>query len=73
MPKKKRESEEVGEFRPISVLNAYVKIISKVLANRLKNILGVLIGDHESGFLRDRSPIDSICDCSRNYLILQKK
>ena len=31
--KKKGEAKKVGDFRPISVLNASVKIISKVLVN----------------------------------------
>jgi len=33
--KKKREIKGVGDFRPVSVLNASINILSKVLANHL--------------------------------------
>ena len=55
---KKSESKEVREFRPISVLNASVKIISMVLANRLKDILGDLIDNYQIGFLKSRNTLD---------------
>ena len=57
---KKGETKEVRDFRPSRVLNASVKIISKVLANILRDVLGDFIDDHQSGLLKGRSIVDSI-------------
>ena len=40
---KKEDPEELKNWRPISLLTADYKIIAKVLANRLKNVMGSLI------------------------------
>ena len=42
------------------MLNASVKIIAKVLANRLREVLGDIIKDHQTGLLKSRSILDSI-------------
>ena len=57
---KKGWGKKVGNFRPISMLNASGNITCKVLANRLREILGVLIEDHQPGFLKGRSTLGSI-------------
>ena len=62
---KRDEAKEVGDFRPISVLNASVKIISKVLANRLSEVLVDCIDDNLSGFLKGRSILESIAAGSK--------
>ena len=50
MPKISR-ARRVGEFRPISLINGTLKIISKVLAVRLKQKIGDLIESSQSAFL----------------------
>ena len=47
------------DFRPISLGNIVARIISKVLANRIKCILPNVISDSQSAFMRDRSIIDN--------------
>ena len=47
------------DFRPISLGNIVSRIISKVLANRIKCILPNVISDSRSVFVLDRSIIDN--------------
>ena len=56
---KKDEVKEVGDFRFISVLNALVKVITKVLANRLREVLGDMIDDNQTSFF-GRNILESI-------------
>ena len=40
---KKGGAEDIGDFRPISLLGGLYKLLAKVLANRLKKVIGKVV------------------------------
>ena len=49
----------VSDFRPISLITSLYKIISKVLATRLKKVLSI-INDTQMAFVEERQILDAI-------------
>ena len=52
--KKGKGRSLLENWRPISLVNIDAKIISKVLATRIKNVLPSIIRHNQSGFVKDR-------------------
>ena len=52
--KKGKDRSLLENRRPISLVNVDAKIISKVLATRIRNVLPSLIHHSQSGFVKDR-------------------
>jgi len=53
-------AQQVGEFRPISLLNCSIKLITKLLANRLQSVILQLVHQNQYGFIRTRTIQDCI-------------
>ena len=49
-----------NRFKPISLCNASYKILSKLLANRIKPLLDKLISPSQGGFIKGRHILDNI-------------
>nr|GEV72802.1 RNA-directed DNA polymerase, eukaryota [Tanacetum cinerariifolium] len=48
----------VSDFRPISLIGAQYKIIAKVLANRLAQVIDSIISREQSAFIKNRQILD---------------
>lgn len=63
----------LNQFRSISLCNVLVKVVSQILANRMKPIMEKLTGEHQSSFIPGRSTIDNIIEAQELVHTLMKK
>lgn len=52
--------ERLDEYKPISLVGSMYKILGKVLANRLCMVIGNVISDSQSAFIKGRQILDGI-------------
>ncbi|KAJ9677624.1 hypothetical protein PVL29_022550 [Vitis rotundifolia] len=57
---KKEGAGDVQDFRPISLVGSLYKIIAKVLANRLKRVMGKLVSNNQNAFVEGRQILDAV-------------
>ena len=56
---KKGGAEDLGDFRPISLLGGLYKLLVKVLANRLKKVIGKVVSLVQNAFVMGRRILDA--------------
>ncbi|CAJ2670980.1 unnamed protein product [Trifolium pratense] len=52
--------QRLNDFRPISLVGSLYKILAKVLANRLRLVIGSVISESQSAFVENRQILDGI-------------
>jgi hypothetical protein len=52
--------QRLNEFRPISLVGSLYKILANVLANRLRLVIGSVISESQTAFVKDRQILDGI-------------
>ena len=52
--------QHLNEYRPISLVGCMYKILAKVLANRLRKVVGSVISETQSAFVKNRQIMDGI-------------
>ena len=52
--KKGKDRSLIENWRPISLVNVDAKIMSKVIATRIKNVLPSIVHLNQTGFIKDR-------------------
>ena len=57
---KKVDSMEMKDYRPIACCNVLYKVVSKILANRLKKILPSVITKNKSAFIKGRLLMENV-------------
>eukprot|EP00253_Pinus_taeda_P009881 PITA_09881 len=57
---KEANPKSFDRFCPISLCNVSYKIITKIIANRLKNLLPIIISENQGGFVPKRQIIDNV-------------
>jgi hypothetical protein len=50
----------LNDFRPISLVGSLYKILAKVLANRLRQVIDSVMSDVQSAFVKNRQILDGI-------------
>ena len=56
---KKGGAEDLGDFRPISLLGGLYKLLAKVLANRLKKVIDKVVSHDQNAFVTGKQILDA--------------
>lgn len=57
---KKASPQRIGDFRPISLIRCMYKVLSKILANRLRKVLPNIISENQTAFVKGIQILDGI-------------
>ncbi|RVX03440.1 hypothetical protein CK203_019819 [Vitis vinifera] len=55
-----RGAEELEDFRQISLVGGLYKLLAKVLANRLKLVVGEVVSENQDAFIQGKQVLDAV-------------
>jgi hypothetical protein len=70
---KREDASSAGDFRPISLIHSFAKLVTKILANRLGPYLQDLVVANQSAFIRGRSIHDNFMLVQQSIKFLHKR
>ena len=70
---KREDASSAGDFRPISLIHSFAKLVTKILANRLGPYLQDLVAANQSAFIRGRSIHDNFMLVQQSIKFLHKR
>jgi hypothetical protein len=70
---KGENADRIDRFRPISLINSFMKIITKIMANRLAPRMNEIISSAQNAFIQNRSIHDNFLYVQRVIMKLHKK
>ena len=54
IPKEQKDQRHLSNWRPLTLLNTLYKLISSILAERLKKVLNRILGPHQKAYIPNR-------------------
>ena len=63
IPKGSKDQRHLTNWRPLTLLNTLYKLISSILAERLKKVLNRILGPHQKAYIPDRFISDATKNC----------
>ncbi|XP_071688580.1 uncharacterized protein [Rutidosis leptorrhynchoides] len=63
----------LNEYRPISLIGSFYKIIAKLLSNRIKKVIPNLVGFEQSAFIKGRNIMDGVLFANESLEFLRSK
>lgn len=70
---KKEDAEEAKDYRPISLIHSFSKLVSKLRADRLAPQLSRIVAHNQSVFIKRRSVLDNFKYVQRAAVLLRKQ
>jgi hypothetical protein len=70
---KTQDASSLSDYRPTSLINSVVKIITKILANRLAPHMNSLVSNAQNAFIKKRCIHDNFIYAQRVIQLLHKK